>query len=83
MTCEACRTGNHQGCEGPCDCRQQDEEINKMVGSKSDLMFAEMIYSNIQYSGSEVCAMLTKGAGKQAVLVFVQQVLRASKAVQC
>jgi hypothetical protein len=83
MTCDACKTGNHQGCEGDCDCRQQDEEINKMVGSKSDMMLAETIYSNVLYSGSEVARVLTNGAGKNAVLVFIQQVLRAHKAIQC
>ena len=83
MTCEACKTGNHQGCAGECDCRQQDEQINRMVGSKNDTVLAEVIYCNVLYSGSEVCAMLTKGTGKQAVLVFVQQVLRANKAMQC
>jgi len=83
MTCDACKTGNHQGCEGDCDCRQQDEEINKMVGSKSDMMLAETIYSNVLYSGSEVARVLTNGAGKNAVLVFIQHVLRAHKAIQC
>jgi len=83
MTCEACRTGNHQGCDGECDCRQQDEQISEMVASGADAMLAEMVYSNIKYSGSEVCALLTKGAGKAAVVLFVQQVLRANKALQC
>ena len=83
MTCDACRIGNHQGCNGPCDCRQQDEQINQMVGSTSDMMLAEMVYSNVLYSGSEVARMLTDGAGKAAVVLFIQQVLRAHKAVQC
>ncbi len=83
MTCEACKTGDHQGCEGPCDCRQQDEEINRMVGSKSDQMLAEMVYSNVLYSGSEVARILTNGAGKQTMIVFIKQVLRANKAIQC
>lgn len=83
MTCEACKTGNHQGCEGECDCRQQDEEINRMVGSNSDAALAEVIYCNVLYSGSEVARLLTDGAGKKAVLVFIQQVLRANKASQC
>jgi len=83
MTCEACKTGNHQGCEGECECRQQDEQISKMTGSKSDAALAEVIYSNVLYSGSDVARMLTDGAGKKAVLVFIQQVLRANKAIQC
>ena len=83
MTCEACKTGNHNGCEGECDCRQQDEEINRMTGSTADAMLAEMVYSNVLYSGSEVARSLTDGAGKQAVVLFVQQVLRANKASQC
>jgi len=83
MTCDACRTGNHQGCDGECDCRLQDEQINRMVGSPADAMLAEMVYSNVLYSGSEVARSLTDGAGKQAVVLFVQQVLRANKASQC
>ena len=83
MTCEACKTGNHQGCAGECDCRRQDDEINRMVGSKSDAALAGAIYSNVLYSGSEVARLLTDGAGKRAVVVFIQQVLRANKAVQC
>jgi hypothetical protein len=54
-----------------------------MVGSKSDAALAEVIYSNVLYSGSEVARMLTDGAGKQTLIVFIQQVLRANKAVQC
>ena len=83
MTCEACKSGNHEACEEPCDCRKEDEQISKMVASGSDAMLAEMVYSNIRFSGSEVCALLTKGAGKDAVVLFVQQVLRANKAAQC
>jgi hypothetical protein len=83
MTCEACKTGNHQGCQGECDCRQQDERINEMVGSKTDVVLAEVIYSNVLYSGSREARMLTDGAGKQALVVFIQQVLRANKAIQC
>jgi predicted ATP-binding protein involved in virulence len=30
-----------------------------------------------------VARVLTNGAGKSAVLVFIQQVLRANKAVHC
>jgi hypothetical protein len=83
MTCEQCKTGNHEGCQGECDCRQQDEQINQMVGTAADVMLAEMVYCNVLYSGSDVARILTNGAGKQAVVVFVQQVLRANKAVQC
>ena len=83
MTCDACERGNHQGCEGECDCRQTDEEINRMVASSSDAMLAEMVYSNVLYSGSDVARILTNGAGKKAVVLFIQQVLRANKAVQC
>jgi len=54
-----------------------------MVGTAADVMLAEMVYCNVLYSGSDVARILTNGAGKQAVVVFVQQVLRANKAVQC
>lgn len=54
-----------------------------MTGSAADAMLAEMVYNNVLYSGSDVARMLTDGAGKKAVLVFIQQILRANKAVQC
>jgi hypothetical protein len=83
MTCDACERGDHQGCEGECECRQQDDQINQMVGTAADAMLAEMVYTNVLYSGSYVARVLTNGAGKKAVVLFVQQVLRANKASQC
>jgi len=83
MTCQACRSGNHQGCDGECECRREDEEIQSMTGSTADAMLAEMVYSNVLYSGSDVARILTNGAGKKAVVLFIQQVLRANRAVQC
>jgi len=54
-----------------------------MTGSTADAMLAEMVYSNVLYSGSDVARILTNGAGKKAVVLFIQQVLRANRAVQC
>lgn len=83
MTCEACKNGNHEYCEGDCDCDEPDEQIQRMTCSTADAMLAEMVYCNVLYSGSEVARILTNGAGESAVLVFIQQVLRARKAMQC
>jgi hypothetical protein len=38
--------------EGDCECRQQDEQIQRMTRSTADAMLAEMVYSNVLYSGS-------------------------------
>jgi len=54
-----------------------------MIGSKSDAALAETIYCNVLYSGSREARMLTDGAGKQALVVFIQQILRAQKASLC
>lgn len=54
-------------------------EANK----QADEGLAETIYSSLLYGGSELARMLTEGAGKPAVTLFVQQVLRANRAIKC
>jgi hypothetical protein len=83
MTCDACKGGNHRKCAGECDCRQEDEQINRIVASGIDAMLAETIYCNVLFSGSPEARMLTNGAGKEVLIVFIQQILRAHKAIQC
>jgi hypothetical protein len=63
----------------------EDEQIEQSLRASrlGDEGLAETIYSNLLYGGSNVARMLTDGAGKDAVRLFVRQVLRAYKAVQC
>jgi hypothetical protein len=54
-----------------------------MVNSGADEKLAGVILSNLLAGGSEVTQMLVNGGGKPAVELFVQQVIRAKKAVKC
>ena len=89
MICDACKAGDHRGCEqGECECSDRldekiGQEIAKFVNASGDESLAETIYSNLLYGGSEVARMLTDGGGKAAVKLFVQQVLRANRAIRC
>ena len=88
MTCKACKEGKHSSCtEAECDCprRAEDEQIGSIfeANNQRDEMLAETIYSNLLFGGSEVARMLTEGAGKPAVKLFVRQVLRANRAINC
>ena len=86
MICEECKQGRHRMCEeSDCECprRAEDQQIDRLVNSGADEGLAEMIFSNLLYGGSEVARMLTEGAGKPAVKLFVQQVLRANKTAKC
>ena len=86
MVCEPCRQDRHQMCrEGDCGCprRAEDQQIDQsMTASRQgDEALAEMIYSSL--AGCATAQMLTGGAGKSAVKLFIQQVLRAYRAVRC
>lgn len=86
MICEPCKQGQHRMCEGnDCECprRSEDQQIDRMTNSGADDGLAETIFSNLLYGGSEVARLLTDGAGKPAVKVFIQQVLRAYKSIKC
>lgn len=54
-----------------------------MVNAGADDGVAETIFSNLLYGGGEVTRMLADGAGKPTVKLFIQQVLRAYKAIKC
>jgi hypothetical protein len=86
--CEPCRQGRHRQCEeGDCACptRAEDEQIGRIfeANNQGEEGLAETIYSNLLYGGSEVAGILTEGAGKPAVKLFVRQVLRANRAIKC
>ena len=88
MICKACRKGNHSSCTGgDCDCPDllEEKQIKQsMTASRqSDAAFAETVYSTLLHGGSDVARMLTDGAGRDNVQLFVQQILRTYKAVQC
>jgi hypothetical protein len=88
MICEPCKRNDHRHCiEGGCDCprRKEDQQIERSLTAtrQSDEGLAEMVYSALLYGGSDVTRMLTDGAGKEAVRLFVEQVLRTFKAVRC
>jgi hypothetical protein len=73
--------------EGECECPRRAEdaqmERNLKAAGSADTGLAETVYSTLLYGGSDVARMLTEGAGKDAVRLFVQQIIRTYKAVQC
>ena len=62
---------------------EHEPQIDRMVNSGADAAIAEMVYSTLLHGGSEVARMLTDGAGRDAVRLFVQQILRMYKAIRC
>ena len=89
MICDACKAGNHRRCEqGECECPDRlgekiEQELAKYVNASGDESLAETIYSNLLNGGSEVARMLTDGGGRPAVKLFIQQVVRANRAIRC
>lgn len=89
MICKACQEGRHGRCEHvECECPKEieaklDRDLAAHVNALGDEGLAETIYANLLYGGSQVARMLTDGAGKPAVRLFIQQVLRANRALKC
>ena len=83
MICGPCKRNDHRHCEGDCDCSREEQQIDRLVNSGDDAQLSEVILSNLLAGGSEVTQMLVNGGGKPAVELFVQQVIRAKKAVKC
>jgi hypothetical protein len=86
--CLPCRAGRHADCESPeCACpkRKEDEVIEQQLRAArfSDENLAETVCITLLNGGSEVARMLTDGAGKDAVRLYTQQILRTYKALQC
>ena len=73
--------------DGECDCprRSEDEQMkqNLKAAGTVDSGLSEMVYSTLLYGGSPVARELTEGAGKDTVRLFVQQIIRTYKAIQC
>ena len=88
MICTPCMEGNHFCCiGGDCSCPQRAEEklIERCLRAnrQCDEKLAETVYSNLLHGGSAVTRMLVDGAGRDAVISFVQQVHRVSRAINC
>lgn len=84
MICEPCQVGLHQNCKGgDCTCEYRLEgRIWEEIMAQNDENLAEFLYNNVMFAGSEECAVLTNGAGPDAVKRFVRQVLSAYKAMR-
>ena len=87
MICEACQKGNHDACtEGDCHCEERVKDLIEKEALRYQNMasagIAETIYSNLLYGGSPVTRLLTDGAGKDNVKLFIKAVLFAHRAVQ-
>jgi hypothetical protein len=66
-----------------CECHLLEEQIANEIAhqTSADAAMAETVYSTLLYSGSKCAAMLTEGAGRDAVCLFVQQIITTYKAV--
>lgn len=88
MICQPCMEGNHFCCiGGDCACpdRIEDEQIEHCLRAvrNGDEKLAETVYNNLLHGGSSVTRMLVDGAGRDSVVLFVQQVLRVNRAINC
>jgi hypothetical protein len=84
MTCKPCVNGDHKTCEkGTCECHLLEQGIANEIAQQTnaDVAMAEIVYSTLLYGGSKCAAMLTEGAGRDAVCLFVQQIITTYKAV--
>jgi len=88
MICEPCRAGRHEDCTlGECDCqlRRDDEEVEKRLKAirSADERLANMVFTTVLHSGSEVARILTEGAGRDAVRLLVHQVICTLRSMNC
>jgi hypothetical protein len=86
--CKACRENRHDECSlADCECPdyQQRKAIEHELEavSRADSAYAEVVLSNLQYSGSNLAKLVIDEAGRDAALAFVHQILRTATAMKC
>ena len=88
MICEPCRAGRHEDCTlGNCDCqiRRDEEAVESRLKAirATDERLANMVFTSLLHSPSEVARTLTDGAGRDAVRQFVHQVICILRSLNC
>lgn len=86
--CDPCKAGRHQDCIlGDCECseRNEQEALEQRLRAirSSDERLANSVYTTLLYGGSDVARMLTDGAGRDSVRLFVQQIIGTIKTMNC
>jgi hypothetical protein len=88
MVCAACEAGRHEDCTlGDCDCQErlQQEAVEQRLRAirATDERLANMVFTTLLHSPSEVARTLTEGAGRNAVRQFVCQVICTLRSLNC
>jgi hypothetical protein len=88
MICEPCKCGRHEDCTlTDCDCqeRREQESVEQRLRAirATDERLATSVYSTLLYGGSAEARMLTDGAGRDAVRLFVCQVIGTLRSMNC
>ena len=86
--CKACRENRHDECSlEDCECPdyEQRKNIERELEAvcRADSAYAEVVLSNLQSSGSNLAKLVIDGAGRDAALTFVCQILRTAKGMKC
>jgi hypothetical protein len=88
MICGPCKAGRHEDCTiAGCDCpeRQEQEMVERRLRAirATDERLANQVYTTLLYGGSDVARTLTEEAGRDAVRLFVQQIIGTIKTMNC
>lgn len=84
--CQACLDDRHGDCElGPCACYQERKSVEREIAriNNADNVYAEMVLSHVQYGGSIIAKLILDNAGRAETRLFVNQILRTAKALNC
>ena len=88
MICGPCKVGRHDDCTlGDCDCSERREreavECRLRAIRATDERLAASVYTTLLYGGSAEAPILTDGAGRDAVRLFVCQIIGTLRSMNC
>ena len=88
MICDPCRVGRHGDCTlADCDCpeRREQQAVERRLKTirATDERLATSVYTTLLYGGSAEARMLTEGAGRDAVRLFVCQIIGTLRSMNC
>lgn len=86
--CKPCSLNQHQNCTlGECDCaeRREQEGVERRLRAirTTDERIATLVFTTLLHGGSAEARMLTDGAGREAVQLFVAQVIGTLRTINC
>jgi hypothetical protein len=88
MICEPCKTGRHEDCTlGDCACpeRREQQAVERRLNAirATDERLANLVYTTLLYGGSAEARILTDGAGRDTVRLFVCQIIGTLRSINC